>query len=429
MFGSRSRPGLGSLGGDSLGAREYELEPMSGTGQPGLSSYGRRVSRTLMAKFGSMPNALRVPLMKQAMNAINPTLYGRADKLAAAARARGLPPRRALELGIAEAASAGLTSELVKLGRGRGRSGLGAIDRGAALMTSTTFAKQVEELKCIRPGYTYVAGPTPYWSRLPASVDQQSGNPGPTKGGVCLPTEIRVHEAQPDREILTPEQQAAIDKRHAEEAKGMLPTTGSLEGKFLQIGPFTLPYAKQINMHQTLSPEQRQWVGSMVTAAVMKVPTSAGGIKGGAIPFAKFTRPNESADPYRGKTYGLYLKEDADGRTYIAYREYVPGDSIFEAVWKIIKKVGAAVVNVIKEVVDTVKDAACSLATQPGSMEMAAGANPFLGAGVGVAGRLCQGSGGPGGDYPQAASTGGYLPYIIAGGAGLLVLALAMKGK
>jgi hypothetical protein len=325
-----------------------------------------------------MPESMRQPQLKAALNAIDPKLWSRAEEGANKELKAGVPARVALYRGLASAMSMGIGMELVELGKGKAparRSQLGMVCYGrSGLGEATTMqlmldpAIQVQLMTAAAPppreGFTWVlATPT-----MPAHWE---------RGGPRAP--------------LTPEEQAREDAFQAAAQKSADAAAEAQRAreaavaapKLLEVGPFLLPLARQIGIHTTLTPEQTKFIADSIKKTYQEATRSAGGfflaistlgksaanvrdqISEGLMPIAKFQRPTDAGDPYSGKMYGLYTKKDSDGKTYIQYKLYVPADSFFETVWKNIQTVRSAIHNFVKDAIDAVKGAACQLVSSP----------------------------------------------------------------
>lgn len=447
------------------GATQLDIETMAGneiaaTGGAPFTAYGMKTAKTLLDTVAKMPAALRKPQLKAALDAIDPTLWSRAEANARAETKAGVPAKVALERGLASAMSRGLAEELVAVGRGRRPAkrsqlalcGLGAdFSRAAGLLsTGTEFTKVVtpSSMICLRPGYTWVAATAAlpaHYERLRAGRDPNSGNPGPSlPGGVCAPTEIVVH---PFDGGLTPEQRAARAKAIAD-AQRALETRP--RDKLLQVGPFLLPTGRSVSIHYTLSDEQAKFVVDSIMSAMRKQQLMVQSMKNGTYPFAKFKRPDDGTAE-AGKMFGLYLKEDGD-KTYIEYKEYVPrtGTSLFGKIWNAIKAVASAVVDFAKDALNFVKDTACSLLSSGAGQIAGAAAGAAVGGASGaqfgamgaqVAAGACQSAPPtcPAGQYydpvtkacavlpPPASSGSSMMPLLLIGGAGIAAFLLLKK--
>jgi hypothetical protein len=456
------------------GATKMQIEAMAGvetarTGMPVYTAYGLQVARDMIAGVISLPDAERKRVLKLAMDRIDPKLYSRAERAAQPELKAGAAPLVALERGIAQAVSHGLTEELIAVGKGKMpakksqlggviyRRGLGGLPITKYGLLTAEFQAAPEQQICIRPGYTFVeatAASPAHWERLMAGRDPNSGNPGWTSGGACAPTEIREHGGTATGPGMTPEQIAAMRASMAANQAAR-----DQPHKMLQVGPFTLPIARQVGIHYTLNAEQQAFVDAGMTAIKQMLGSQwtanmGAGMMNGSLPFAKFKRPADPADPYAGKTFGLYFKKDPDGKTYILYKEFVPGKGLLDTIVAAAKWVASAVVDVVKAVVDEVKDKTCDLMSSSVGKIAAGAAGAYVGGPAGAAAAVegakavegacsspAQQLSCPPGQMPDPSGTqcvaipppsgglGGSLPLLLLGGAGIAAFLILGKKK
>ncbi len=110
----------------------------SGGGDP-IVTYGKESARFLIARSRALPPRERKAALKKVLDAIDPSLWSRAEHRAGKAMGVGMPPEQALERGLAAAMSDGAIRELVQVGqkkqapRLRSLLGMGCFGCGAVL--------------------------------------------------------------------------------------------------------------------------------------------------------------------------------------------------------------------------------------------------------------------------------------------------------
>lgn len=183
-----------------------------------FEDYAQHTATILMRHALSHPPTQRQVALKQVMNRIDPSLYGRAAAYAKTYERAGVPPRAALHHGIARAMGTGLLSEVIRTGQSRmappnrGQLGLGCYGTRAGGLSDlggilddikATGAKLVSiassgtstSSTCSNPppGFTWVpaAGTIAgHWERL--RVGQTVGQPNPALPG-CVSVTTRDH--------------------------------------------------------------------------------------------------------------------------------------------------------------------------------------------------------------------------------------------
>lgn len=401
------------------GMGDVDPYPSKNLGQFG--TYGRRAAAALISSVDKLPPRSRPAAIRQAMDAIDPKLYHRAAALGEAARRQGMPPRSALAHGIAAAMTEGVLNELHQIGSSRTApqprsllglgcygciAALGADDGAAGLITKAINTYRICE------GYS--------WTGSAWTVTRAGQQDVPAPPGVACPAAVREHV------MAGPGAVVAEVTSH--------PT--------LQVGPFAFEInAREIRDHQALPPDQQKWVTDhlkIAAAAAGNSPAAISRLTTGVLPFAKFKRPaapparsgEVSADPYAGKMFGLYYTTQPGGGYVLTYKEYVRGDTLFEAIWKGIKTVAAVIVDVVKDAVDLVGDLTCGLVSSPGAAGAAATASGGAAAvGVAIAGGMCTTGQPPPGTTIPPPETNYTMPMVVIGGGALLLLLLSKKKK
>jgi hypothetical protein len=485
MFGSQARPGLGSLGDDSLGAMTYKLEPTGACGSLGgdslgamdgggasnaapITAYGKKAAKALLDTVKEMPPADRKRQLQLALDKIDPKLWSRADQAAEVMAKRGVPAGVALERALGAAMSFGFSSELIELAEGK----------GVKKHTQLGAALGLGDVAPTRAGYCFIAATSTvpgHWERMRAGqtscADQQPA-------GVTAPV-VRDHTADgggggvtvtdPAGNVIRPIRPPAPPPTPSPEAQ-----------KFLKIGPFLIPVtAGAWRDHRPLPAEQKAYVDENIATAAKAGGVSIAELKTGKYPFVKFDA--------NGEKWGLFYTE-SDGTlktsrgttipagTTVAYHKiastqlgvggyaglgwsitgavsdiggaikdaavYVGGAiaDVFRKIWAGIKYVVAKVVDFVKDAAKWIADKACALLNKPGVVEATqavatAAPNPYtvgVAAGATVGKMLCPADEKPAAETPGGGGSGGgksMLPIVLAGGAGLLLLIALRKKK
>jgi hypothetical protein len=441
MFGSQARPGLGSLGGDSLGAMTYNLESLGAADSSAMNSapitaYGLRVARDLLDTVKEMPPDFRKRQLALALGRIDPKLWSRAEQAADVLVKRGVPAATALERGLASAMSFGLSTELIAMAEGKrpeSRSQLGAAlealgeeatRAGYCWIAQYTRASDGAVVpghwERMRTGQTGCVGAQPAGVAAPVVRDQRDGGAG-SGGGVTV-TDAAGNVIRPIRPPVPP------------------PTTSPSADKFLKVGPFMVPLGSGTwRDHRTLPPEQRAYVDENIALAAKAGGISVAEMKTGRYPFVKFkANGNEN--------WGLFYRESAattssrgtaiPAERVVSFQKLPAGSggeslgdmrealgwsitgvvsdiggaikdvakAVGGAVWSVLKKVWSGIkwvaVKIADFVVDAVKFVAkwtCKITNTPGVVQGAqaiamAAPNPYtvgIAAGITITGMLC----------------------------------------
>jgi hypothetical protein len=339
-------------------------------GTPAYSEYGLQVAQTLIAAVSMLPEADRKQALKLAMDRIDPTFHARAEQAMQHELQAGVNPMMALEHGIAFAASSGLVSTLISLGK---KQQLGAVQ---------------EQQICVRPNFTWVAE-TPdlpgHYERLRAGQSPTSGVPGFTVGGVCSAIEVRVPPKQ----------------------------TAPVIAPMMAVGPWLLPMSSDkgdvgfISLNESkMTQEQRQVLGEGLFHAWRAMTSGDFGSMSAKVtptyhapadyspptglvkqwrfanerawnqtqPAAKATQERfligkepvfGFTHPITGEKWGIYASgvdvNAADPRwTLTAHKQGWDGN-VFGAIWNAIRWLAVGVVDVVGDALNLVKDATCKL--------------------------------------------------------------------
>lgn len=384
-----------------------------------FGSFGKRAAAAMIASARRLPPARRSAGLKAMMDKIDPTLYGRAGRLAATASSQGASPSAALAHGLAAAMTEGMLTELHKVGKSRTapqpRSllGLGCYGCAAALGAITINVKP-DGTKFNMPvtcsGYSWTGSawavtragaadvPGPYGTTCPASVTHAGG----------------------DSEFVTQMNPTGPGADFTAAPK-------ITDHTMLQVGPFSmLALAQRVTFH-SFNAEQTQFIKDNVAQASRAGSGySTTSIMSGTVPIVKFTFP-KSDSPNSGKLFGLFYKSGTTPE--LSWKEYKPDSGILGAIWNGIKEVAAFLYDVVKDAVEFVGDLACSAVSAPGAAGAAAAASGGAAAvGVAIAGGLCGGQTQTPPPPPPAQSSIA-LPLAILGGGALLIVALNKKKK
>lgn len=109
---------LGSLGCDTLGAAEiYKLEPLGAEGgYDPIKAYGLRASEWIMGTIRQVEPQQRTVALRALLDTVDPSLWNRVATEAAKYKAKGVPPKAAMQKALAVCMSNGMVAELVKTG-------------------------------------------------------------------------------------------------------------------------------------------------------------------------------------------------------------------------------------------------------------------------------------------------------------------------
>lgn len=161
----------------SGGGVAYTIEPLSGDAVPaetplpaGYQQYGDQTSAVILAGMKRLPPKRRKKALQQTLDAIDPSLSGRANTIAQRYAKAGMAPDLALEHGLARAMGAGLLGEVLHAGatgkvstkaghlalvrrtrRGNGLGALGALNIAGLTNAKTVIASSYDPRKSIAP--------------------------------------------------------------------------------------------------------------------------------------------------------------------------------------------------------------------------------------------------------------------------------------
>ena len=391
---------------------EYLTSPTAlGRSRNPFAAYGQTSASYLVRRMSALPPAQRGPVLRAVLDAVDPSLWSAAQSNAAAARRAGVPAPAALERGLAQAMSTGITRDLAKIGQTR-RAPAPKSLIGLAVHGLSGMGDVFEELGVI-------------------VRDQRGTDPtGP----------VRPHGGAVPKPPVDPTIEVA------------------------QVGPFTFsPNGGHVMIHtpNAIQPAWRDYFVAEIKKLRKSVPqgTTAGGVvTAGDIGLTKFLGFPASAtvgrsffdgtlplfrvkDPKSNRLMGIYIRAD---QTVIGVQyKALPTSSMvfpFNKIWDALTwlpakllQVGQAAYDAAKAAAKFLADQACKLVNNPaagsavaGGAAVAPGVGTAVATGVGIAQQLCAG---PAPDpslslpIPPPPSSPWLLP-VIGGGALLLVLAL-----
>lgn len=435
-----------SLGGDSLGASEYSLEPLGQAGH--FAKYGAKVAADLMGRMKRLPANQRATVMKKTLGAIDKTLPARAEKHALALRQRGVPAPAALQGGIARAVSEGAITELSSLGRGRKG---GSVSRPGALsgalrgrgrrpmaLGALPLKAGIDVAHIEQATVSCPEGQTP--QTVPVWVDTPA--PGHWENQTRCSGPALVPGAPP---VTT---------------TGVTPSTPA-SFRVVQVGPFQFPadqpWSRVTYWGKALPADWQTFIRRVTTGGSGGKVAASSWIGSGTSFFGlspttpidpkyfglsitanpSWSPVARATHPDSGKDYGVWLSITSNpAAPSVKVLNIIWGvlpKTTWGAIWDWIEHLGSKIVDVVGDALDAVKDATCSLLTQPGidqAAVSAAAATPSpqtagLAAGVVVGQQLCGGVKQPQG-APAGAPSGaaGWLMPVAIGGGLLLVFAL-----
>jgi hypothetical protein len=449
-----------------MGAVEQQV-----AGAPYLSSYGQTLARNLIDTVYMMPNVERVRELKKALDAIDPTLYGRAKRLAEQEAKAGVPAQVALQRGIALATSQGLSRELVELGRGAlpgKQSQLGAISSGA-------LAARAGVSSGVGPGQTVqIEGKAP-----PAGVCSVLPGDDPAKpyrvvisdgkdwrdkrdGDVCKGWQGQMSIAgfifSPDPRIeLTERARIRWYRNSGPDSSGVLP--GSIRELLLNdlnndCQDCALSSMRDVNGHKIAAlrdflPELSDRYNQDFVGGVGERENIDGRTGEHAVtdqPILTFTHP------VTGEDWGMFLvltapkpldHFDDKNVPYLLFELQKIRRSWIGKLWHFIKHVVAEIVHFVKDAINWVKDQGCKLLTGAAGPLIGAAAGavgaaaldlpPQVGAQAGVVGQQLAADACGGDKKPPPASPPpkepSKLPFLLIGGAAVAALLVLKKRK
>lgn len=399
-----------------------DVAPYGSSSLGPFATYGKRVAASMMSRVAQLPGPARVPAIKAAMDAIDPTLFSRSKRYAERAQMHGLPPRAALAHGIAAAVTEGVIKELANVGSSRTapqpRSllGLGCYGCAAALgaMGDAAFSVSAPAGTIQSNIGSQLTTQTAEQRAATAAAQLAAGDGASLTTAKWLkvgPWELLDQEGQPTNytvSSLTAEQSRALSQGFAK-ASVMA---------YLHAGAGGLVTIRKTSM------------AAMGLGSSGSIPSD---VANGGYPIAKFKHPTTGAsEALRFKTTGkgtfqLIWKPDpgivqAAVDAFVAIH-LVPTKALVDATKKI-----------TTGIVAEVSDLTCNLVQQPGATQAgqaAAVAGPYgmaVAAGTSIASQMCaQPAGAP---LPPgiAPATDYTIPALLGAGAIALVI-IAKKRK
>jgi len=161
-----------------------------------FEDYGQRAAQILLSRVQAVPPKQRQEVLKQIMNKLDPSLWGRAQEIWRRYIAQGQTPAQALPLAIGRAMSAGLAAEVVGTGLRRSAPqaksllGLGCYGCAAILALGADEAADCQT----QPGFSWIYGTqgTPgRWERTKAGATDVPFCKTPPAGGSTVdPTKV-----------------------------------------------------------------------------------------------------------------------------------------------------------------------------------------------------------------------------------------------
>lgn len=416
--------------------RAAALGDDSDGGHPLFTEFGRRAADQVLARVAMLPPSQRKQALRTILDAIDPSLYGRANTYTQDLVRSGVRGPDAVRAALARAMSVGISTEIVNLGKTRtpprSRSLLG-LGRTSALVgtiavnvpsaiTATGIA--VKSTTCA--GYSWV---TDHWERTRAGSVDMAGPAGiacPAAGGTPGGVSGDVSK------VTVP----AAFKRVAI-GPWLFPLDGGTVGVHLaSIPPAWVSFIASEADRVTGSPAMK----ALLSRDQLKVLIATGG------------QPLFRAKhPIKGEDWAVYIKapiDPSDGKGLVAWLAHPTSDfsvtwkkipprssgvlgSVGDAIASAINTLVATVVDVVTDVVDAIGDLACKVLNDPNAIAAGAAAGGGAGAaGVGIAQTTaCKPPEAPPQEMPAAGSSS-MLPLAIAGGAALVaVLILSTKKK
>lgn len=422
--------------------------------------YGQRAARAIILRIQNVAPTERRAKLKALLDAIDPSLFTRTDRLAQQLIQRGVPPVQAIEQGLARSMATGVASEILELGATRKKPsarsllGLGAyggrwvasalgdtVASKAGLNMTTVLAQAAATGTPQREGYCWIPATDAvpgHWERARAGVPCAALPPGsgPTSGG--SQGGVTVTDTTTGQQVKTPVQTA--------------PATSV---DFLRVGPWLLRNEEGSKIgiaYSLLTKDQvaQLWKGIQTVLAqamalgfngqrVYNIPYGphANGpnlkdlglpidmkvdkiVMNTAFPIAKFKHPTT------GDNEQLMVVLQ-DGKLQVFWHKW-------ESIWeKIVGFLVELVASIVKPILEELGDLACQLLNDPAAAagtQIAAGASgvPPGAAATGVqAGKtIC---GGQQQTLPPEADSFPILPVVIAGGAVLAIAAFWPKKK
>lgn len=428
------------------------------------AKFGARAAARIIAHVMRMPPQQRRAAMKAALNAMDPSLFGKAERYSNELVTSGVPVQVALARGLARAITEGMLLELERSGRTgtlpqakslpglgcyRERGSLGAL--GAIERITTTNTTMTPTGTCAPPaGYTWdVSTGQPFLRRIKVgevpregpcggSVSQSSPTTeigtGPAREGEMLevgPSSSRVWfkiPVQGGRLRFTQLTRAQLDAKHVTASQR------EMLGSSLTADAWADIQAQVIGMSKLADKLKAFMDVSMIDGTSMGIPAQiADVVVNGKFPLYNFQWPAEG--PIKGRRVGLYIRFTGSSslpQWEMQYRINEPSDPI-GAAFSWIKGLFARIVNVVKDVVEEIGDMACNLVNNPAAPAAAASAassspqGAAAAAGVAIAASACS-KGLP----PSAAPTviGGMdMNTVVLLGAGALVVVALAKRK
>lgn len=437
---------------------------------PAIDEYGQRAATVLIGQVASLPASRRAPALRAIMDKVDKSLWSRTQTIWKRYLSQGMAPAEAFPRALARAMSAGIAAEIVKTGmtgaapQAKSLLGLGCYGCLAMLGADEPVAM------CPPPaGFTWVAATTDipgHWERLRKGATPVNGPCDPTTGKA--PTiQVRDHTtkylkigpfyfnpnvtrtwgigsgknvaniaAAPDVVVTDPSHVPAdwvafISKNLLDPTKAKMVTD--------YVGP-DAPKSYGWYEEQDVAP----WL-QRLGLDPGKTPANQGWIRAlhlGTQPFAKLKHPTTGDD----LTLHIILARADRTKDWNAttnptalklYLAKVPDKGVWASIWDTLATITGVIGDIANEVLDTLGDLACGLIQSPvgpaagAAAAGAAGAPPQAGAqGVAIAQSACGTSPPPPTvPAPVAAPSLPILPLAIAGGAVLIIAALATGNK
>lgn len=428
-----------------------------------FQQFGRRSAAALMTTMDRLPEGQRPMRMRQAMDAMDPKLYGRTVVYADRLRRRGYPPRAALAHGLAAGITEGMLSELSRAGASRSAPqahslpGLGCYGCDAALgATPSVVGKLVKTFSTVQStpstngacpagqtGYNWIEATSSapaHWERVRAGNPAQFCGSTPPAGP---PGGVTVTNTETGEKVDTTIKVAPTLSAMAQ----IGPWVFSMDGGVIRTHMSSIPaawssfVADQIKLGADKAYQMSVMAqgGPFKRAGVQpKFATIDGALIGkpgqsvkvfknqidGSFPLVKVLHP------VKKKWWALYLQDlgqNGDGSFVLRFAEIETNWLSDAFAW--IRTVVAKIIDVVKDAVSAIAGLACQLVSQPGATAAAAAASGGTAAvGTAIAAGMCQTpTQTPIPPPPPSSSSDLVVPLAL--GAGAIGIALLLKKK
>lgn len=437
---------------------------------PAFEEYGQRAASVMIGKVAGLPPTRREPALRAIMDKVDKSLWSRTQTIWKRYLSQGMAPAQAFPRALARAMSAGIAAEIVKTGiSGAAPQAKSLLGLGCYGCMAMLGADEPAVAMCPPPaGFTWAAATAEvpgHWEKLRKGATPQPGPCDPTTGKA--PTvEVRNHKTaylkvgpflfnptisrvwSPSGRSSRAANIAAPPDLVVTDLERIPPDWISWINKALTQGIYPDdPHKKMTTDYMTSGGGYEADAGPWLQKLGIdpgKTPIEKGadwGLKVGTIPFAKLKHPTTGDDlEMRVILAKAERTKDWDAKTNPTvlklYLSKVPDPGALASFWDALFTLTAVIADIADDILGTLGDLACGLIQSPaGSVAGAAaagaaGAPPQVGTqGVAIAQAACGTSPPPPVPAPVVVSSSPILPLAIAGGALLLIAALATKGK